>query len=408
MLGSTSPVRAQGVSFDEAIGLAGATPVVRAEERALEARRTGDARISDVTEASRFYAMPGIRALTEQDLGFEGQVQIGHSWNLAGLADAQRRTARGEREAREARARATALSQRLFAARTWMSLREAEAHLATARDALGIAERMLERTERAAATGVATRADVAEAQAYVSESRAAVLAVQGEIVDAQVDLGAALGRADVETLSTAGPLPAPPVPDPAEIERRLSDVGHIPEVVAARLSATAARARDAEVAAMRGPRLDADVMVYRESPNGLMIFGQLGVVLPLADLAARERAVVQEEAELLDGAAEEAALAWRREAHRIAHEVEHTAAVAASYRTELVPSLEALLHARERQLAAGETTVLVVLDATRRLVSARAALTRAETEHAWAATRAWLLLAVRTRGTEAEARGEGP
>jgi cobalt-zinc-cadmium efflux system outer membrane protein len=408
LLGAPSRASAQSVSFDEAIGLADTTPAVRAEERALETRRAGDARISDVTEASRLYVMPGVRVITEQDQGFEGQIQIGHSWNLAGLADTQRRTARGERDAREARARATALAQRLMAARTWLSLREAEAHLVTARDALGIATRVLERTERAAAAGVATRADVAEAQAYVSEARAVVLAVQGELVDAQVELGAALGRADVEALATAGPLPSPPIPDAAEIERLLADVDHIPEVVAARLSALVARAREAEVAAVRGPRLDADVMVYRESPNGLMIFGQLGVTLPLADLAARERALVQEEAELRDGTAEEAALAWRREAHRVAHEVEHTAAVATSYRTELVPSLEALLAARERQLAAGETTVLVVLDATRRLVEARAALARAETEHAWAATRAWLLLAVRARGVEAGAATGAP
>jgi cobalt-zinc-cadmium efflux system outer membrane protein len=400
-----SAARAQGVTFDDAIGLADATPAVRAEERALEARRSGDARISDVTEASRIFAMPGVRAIAEEDAGFEGQIQLGHSWNLAGLADAQRRTARQEREAREARARAVALAQRLLAARAWMSLREAEAHLVTARDALAIAERVLERTQRAAAASVATRADVAEAQAYVSESRAAVLAVQGEIVDAQVDLGAALGRADVETLTTAGEIPAPAIPDPAEIERLLTDVEHIPEVVAARLSALATRAREAEVAAQRGPRLDADVIVYRESPNGLMIFGQVGVNLPFADLAARERSVVQEEAELREGEAEEAALSWQREAHRVAHEVEHTAAVAASFRTELVPSLEALLTAREQQLTAGETTVLIVLDATRRLVLARAALTRADTEHAWAATRAWLLLAVRARG-EATRRAE--
>jgi len=395
--------RAQAISFDEAIGLAAGTPRVRGEARALEERSAGDARISDTTEASRLYAMPGVRALEEADVGFEGQIQLGHSWNLAGLADAQRRTASQEREAREARTRAVALAHRLLAARAWMSMREAEAHLGTAREALEIAERVLERTLRAQGAGVATLADVAEARAFVSEARAAVLAVQGEIVDTQVDFGAALGRADVETLGTAGEIPSPSVPSAAEIERVLADVTRIPEVEAARLSALASRARDAELAAIRGPRLDADLMVYRESPGGLMIFGQLGVALPLADLAARERSVAREEAVLREGEAEEQALAWQREAHRVAPEVEHTAAGAESYRTELVPALEALLAARERQLAVGETTVLPVLDATRRLVEARAALTRAETERAWAATRAWLLLAMHadapTRGS---------
>jgi outer membrane protein TolC len=392
--GSPDLARAQTITFDDAIGLSSSTPVVTGEERALAARAEGDARISDITEASRLYAMPGLRALSEEDRGFEGQVQLGHSWNLADLAGAQRRTASREREAREARARAVALEQRLAAARAWMSMREAEAHLETAREQLVVAERIVERTERMRAAGIATLADV-------SQARASVLAVRGEIVDVQVSLGAALGRADVETLGTSGPLPDPALPAPSDIEVRLADVTHVPAVEAARLASLATHARDVELAAMRGPRLDVDLIAYRESPAGLLLFGQVGVVLPLADLAARERSVAREEAALRESEAEEAALAWRREAHRVAHEVEHTREVVRSYREELVPALEALLAARERQLTAGETTTLLVLEATRRLVEARASLTRAETEAAWAATRAWLLLAVHETSTEA-------
>jgi cobalt-zinc-cadmium efflux system outer membrane protein len=385
-----SPAGAQSVSFDEAIGLSAATPAVAGEERALAERVEGDARISDVTESSRLYAMPGLRALSDEDRGFEGQVQIGHSWNLADLAGAQRRTAARERQAREARARSVALEQRLSAARAWMSMREAEAHLATAREQLALAARIVERTERARAAGVATSADVAEARAFLSQARATVLAVRGEIVDVQVSLGAALGRADVETLGTDGPLPEPPLPEPAAIEQSLADVTRMPAVEAARLAALAMHAREVELAAVRGPRLDVDLTAYRESPAGLLLFGQVGVALPLADLAARERAIAREEA----------ALAWRREAHRVAHEVEHTREVVRSYRDELVPALETLLAAREQQLAAGATTTLLVLEATRRLVEARASLTRAETEAAWAATRAWLLLAVQQSARE--------
>lgn len=399
--GSPDLARAQTITFDDAIGLSSSTPVVTGEERALAARAEGDARISDITEASRLYAMPGLRALSEEDRGFEGQVQLGHSWNLADLAGAQRRTASREREAREARARAVALEQRLAAARAWMSMREAEAHLETAREQLVVAERIVERTERMRAAGIATLADVAEARAFLSQARASVLAVRGEIVDVQVSLGAALGRADVETLGTSGPLPDPALPAPSDIEVRLADVTHVPAVEAARLASLATHARDVELAAMRGPRLDVDLIAYRESPAGLLLFGQVGVVLPLADLAARERSVAREEAALRESEAEEAALAWRREAHRVAHEVEHTREVVRSYREELVPALEALLAARERQLTAGETTTLLVLEATRRLVEARASLTRAETEAAWAATRAWLLLAVHETSTEA-------
>ncbi|MBN8612910.1 MAG: TolC family protein, partial [Deltaproteobacteria bacterium] len=270
---------AQAITFDDAIGLSASTPSVASEERALAERTEGDARISDITEASRLYAMPGVRALSEEDRGFEGQVQLGHSWNLADLAGAQRRTASRERDAREARARAVALEQRLAAARAWMSMREAEAHLATAGEQLLVAERIVERTERARAAGIATLADVAEARAFLSQARASVLAVRGEIVDVQVSLGAALGRADVETLGTSGALPDPSLPPPIDIERRLADVTRVPAVDAVRLALLAARAREVELAAMRGPRLDVDLIAYRESPGGLLLFGQVGVTL---------------------------------------------------------------------------------------------------------------------------------
>lgn len=401
------PLRAQRVSFDEAIGLSASAPRVHGEERALEEREAGDARISDITEASRIVAMPGVRVLTEDDRGFEGQLQLGHSWNLAGLSDAQRRTARHERGAREARARALALEQRLAAARAWMTLHEAETRLLAAREAVAVAERVLDRTQRARAAGVTTAADEAEARAFVAEAHTVELAVYEEIVEGQVTLGAALGRGDVETLGTLGALPEPAVPDAAEIEQRLADVTHVAEVQAAQLSALAGRARAIEVAAARGPRLDADVMLYREAPAGMMIFGQIGLSLPLVDLAARERSMAQEEAALREAQAEETALAWRREAHRVAHDVEHSQRVLARHRDELVPALVALLEVRERQLAVGETTTLWVLEATRRLVSGRAALARAQTLAAWAATRAWLLLATHaTHTARAAAREE--
>lgn len=387
---------AQGVSFDEAIGFAESAPLVAGQDRALEGRQAGDARISDITETSRIYVMPGIRALSEEDQGFEGQMQIGHSWNIAGLADAQRRSARMERDARAAEGRFRALSQRLVAARAWLSLREHEEHLRAVEETVQLATRILERTERGVRGGVATQADVAEARAYLAEANAARLMAQGAIVDAQVALGDAMGRADVETLTTSGSLPRPALPSPQEIEVTLRDAEGAPPVVAARLRALANDARDAELSAQRGARLDADLIAYRESPAGLLLFAQLGVQFPLADLAARDRSALREETTLLEAQAEQAALEWERQSHCVAHEVEHTRGVASLLETDLVPAFVTLVEARERQLAAGETTVLIVLDAMRRLVDARVALARAYTERTWSEMRAWLLLSLPT------------
>ncbi len=393
---------AQAVSFDEAIGLSLDAPLVRGEARALEARRAGDGRISDTTEPSRLSLTPGARVLSEADRGFEGQLAIGHAWNLEGLADAQRRSARSEREALGVALRARALEQRLAAALAWLNLREAELHREAADEARALAERLLERARRASRAGVATAADEAEALAFLSEARAALLAVHEEIVDAQVELGAALGRGDVETLRTEGPLPTPALPSAPEIERRLAERARVPSVELERLRAVAARAREVEHAAARGARLDAELIVSRESPSGLIVFGQVGLSVPLADLAARERALDREQATLHESRAEEAALAWRREAHRVAHEVEHATATLASYREELLPALEALVQVRERQLAVGETTSFYVLDASRRLAAVRAALAEAETRAAWTTSRAWLLLALDAEGEGAE------
>jgi len=398
LLLATSSAAAQGVSFDEAIGLADSAPLVTGEARALEARRTGDARISDITESSRVYLMPGVRAFTEEDRGFEGQIQVGHSWNIAGLADSQRRSARMERDARAAEGRFRALSQRLIAARAWLSLRECEERLRAVEETALLATRILERTERGLRGGVATQADVAEARAYLAEANAARLMAQGAIVDAQVVLGDAMGRADVESLATQGALPQPSLPAPSQIETTLRDAEGAPPVVAARLRALATDARDAELAAGRGARLDADLMAYRESPGGLLLFAQLGVQFPLADLSARDRSVLGEQSALLEAQAEQEALAWQRQSHSAAHEVEHTRGVAALLEGELVPSFVTLVDARERQLSAGETTVLILLDATRRLVDARVALSRALTERTWAEMRAWLLLSLPSEG----------
>ena len=87
VLASPSVASAQAaITFDAAIGLAEDAPELRALDEALEGRRSGDERISDVTELTRAYVVPGVRVLDDQDRGFEGQAQLGHSWNLAGRA----------------------------------------------------------------------------------------------------------------------------------------------------------------------------------------------------------------------------------------------------------------------------------------------------------------------------------
>ncbi|MFO0681648.1 MAG: hypothetical protein U0234_06340 [Sandaracinus sp.] len=396
------------LTFDEAIGLAEDAPELQALDDALGARRRGDERISDVTELSRAYVIPGVRVLDEQDRGFEGQVQIGHSWNLAGLADARRHSARDEREALSARARAAALARRLDAAYAWIVLFRVERSLALAHEASGIAADLAERTAGAASRGVLTEADRAEADAFAAETAALELAAEGERVSARIALARAMGTDAPSELATTGELPSPPVPEPERIAAQLRDVDALPRVVAARLTAAAIRARDAELSAQAGVRLDADLIVYRESPAGLMIFPQIGLQIPMADLAARDRSIVAEQGTIAEGATEATRADALREAYEVGHEVEHARETLALLETRFVPALERLVALRARQLEVGETTVLVALDARRRLLRARDELTLAQATRAWAEVRAWLLLAELSAATASADDEEAP
>ncbi len=406
VLASPSVASAQAaITFDAAIGLAEDAPELRALDEALEGRRSGDERISDVTELTRAYVVPGVRVLDDQDRGFEGQAQLGHSWNLAGLADARRRSASEERDALSARTRAAALSRQLEAAYAWIVLNRAERALTLADDAARTASELAERTQVASARGVLTEADRAEADAFAAEAEALALAAEGERVGARVALARAMGTAAPHTLATSGEPPRPMLPEPSEIETRLSEVDRLPRVVAARLAAAAIRARDAEVSAQVGLRLDADLIVYRESPAGLMIFPQIGLQFPVADLAARERSVIAEQGTIAEGTTEATRADALREAFEVAHEVEHARATLTLLETRSVPALERLADLRSLQLTAGETTVFVALDARRRLLRARSEQVLADAARTWAEVRAWLLLAALGSGAD---EGEGP
>jgi cobalt-zinc-cadmium efflux system outer membrane protein len=394
--------RAQEITFDDALALTEVAPDVRGAERALAARREGDARISEViTSPTEIQLMPGVRALSEQERGFEGQIGIAQGWSLSGLGGARRRAAEVERAALAAERRAMALSRRLEAARAWIELSILEQQVALAAMELRLAAALRERLERAAEAGVATSADASEARAFEGEIELSALVTEGQRLAAVLALGAAMGAPAAERARTAGPLPSPELPAHDALEARLMDVDALPIVDAARLAAIAERARGAEAAALGGATMQTGVQLYREAPDGLMIFGQLAFGVPLADLTARERARAGAEAERLEARHETLVLAAQRDAIAITHEVEHTRREERTLRGSIVPALELLVDRREAQLRAGETTTIALLDARRRLVAARSRLARSAGVRAWAEIRAWLMLAV-------VARSDGP
>ncbi|AKF08501.1 hypothetical protein [Sandaracinus amylolyticus] len=404
LLACPAAVRAQAISFDEALALGEDAPDVRGAERALASRARRDRDISDVTSATELQLVPGVRVLREQDRGFEGSIGVVQGWSLAGLGGARRRAAEDERAVIAAERRAIALERRIGAARAWIELSVLERQLALAIAERDIARELEERARRAADVGVITAPDASEVSAFHGETQLAAHAAEGARLAGALALADAMAVRAEETMHTTGGAPSPELPGHDELEARLSDVEGLPRVEMARLAAIAARAREAERAALAGPTMQTGLQVYREAPDGLMIFGQLSFGIPLVDLGARDRSLALEEAERADAALEAHELEARRRAVEIAHEVDHTRRAEQTLREVVVPALEALVSSREAQMRAGETTTMLLLDARRRSLAARSRLVQVEGARRWAEVRAWLMLASRARAERVEER----
>ena len=196
---------AQAITFDEALSLTEASPEQRARERELQARARGDAEISEIiTSPLRIDAQPGVRMLVQESSGFEGQLTVQQAWSLADLGGARRRTARHERDALAAQARAVALEARLGAAHAWLALRATEEALELARAEAALAHELAERAERSAGAGVLTAADAADAAAFAAEAELRALAIEGTAVQARVALARETAREASHDLRTEG------------------------------------------------------------------------------------------------------------------------------------------------------------------------------------------------------------
>src|SRR5690606_12128085 len=208
---------AQAITFDEAISLSTRIPRVEGTERALEARRSGDADIGGTSQGLSIEATPGARILSEQDSGFEGSLSITHSWNLGDLTGARRRAARAEREVLDAERRALALLARLEAARRWIDLWRLEQLAGLLREEQALAGARAEATARAVGAGAQTSGDAAEVEAHVAAVELRAIALEGEQHEASIGLSVAMGRSPSATLRPDGSPPEPALPNDVDL-----------------------------------------------------------------------------------------------------------------------------------------------------------------------------------------------
>lgn len=386
-------VERQALTFDAALGLAASTPNVVGRDQAARTKAALDERIAAVPFNPQLTLQPGWRFAPADARQPELIAEIVQPWNLSGQGSARRRAAKTEEEALRAEARMVALDARLAAARAWIDLWAAERVLDETRREEAIAGELERLVGRAAALGAMTRADLAEARAYHAEARGTVLAAEGELFLRGISLAREVGSQDVAPLRTAGPLPSPPVPPATELAAFLQRAANLPSVAARALQAQAARAREIEDHAARGTLLQLGAVVQRDAPGGLVVSGLARVTFPIFERGERERAGMQAEAAALEGERASALLAGRADLASSAHEVEHTAAMLAVIRDDLVPASREAAQTRRRIFENGGATLLEVLQSDRAAVAAASRQWRVEAEQAWSRTKLWLLLA---------------
>lgn len=399
------PGEARKLTFDEAIEASTAHPGHRGLADALEARRAGDAELGALANDPQLLVMPGYRWNPESAAGFEAQVQLSQSWNLAGLAGARRAAASKERAALAALTRADALSRRLEVAHRWIRLRTREQDLARVERERALAEALVKKLAAAAEAGVVLRADLVEAQAYAAEVRRTEVDLEGARVHAAFDLAEALGAKGASPIATAGAAPQPSLPDEAQWPELVRRARELPEARGAEMAALAARAQAEEADAGGGWKLQTQLAFQRESPTSYISWLGVGVTAPVFDGDRRSRAQA--------AAAASRAEARQRVAERDAgrtlalalHEVEHGRERLAVVTESLAPALRQLVELRERAFERGEGTAFELLRAQQRLLDAERAEASAQGELTWAEVEAWLLLATLEAGP-AVARAE--
>ncbi len=384
----------RAVEFDVAIDLAIDTPALAVRERATAQRRGLDGRITGTVSQPQILVQPGMRVLPGERRSLALQATVMQSWSLAGMGRARRTAARSETAEFAAQTRARRLAQRLAAARAWIDLHAVERQLELARHEAGLASSLVERSRVGFDGGVLGRDAVDRAEAYRSIAATRVVAFEGNAHDLGLVLARETASDPWRPLATAGAVPSPVLPDEPEIVARFAELERLPAVRARRLAQAAARAHAVEQArAARGTQITAGGQIDRDDPDGLLVYGIVGVSFAGrgAGMRAKGDAVLQRARLDADGIDEERALATTLAT--AVHELHHTREVLAHVDGVLVPALARSLETLSLQQGAGEGTVFEVLEARRRLGDAQIDRAAAEANVTWAEVHVWLLLA---------------
>ena len=402
---SVSP-SAIALGFDEALFSAGRTPRLLGSRAAFDARTRLDAALPAQTGNPEFTLSPGIGIGPQRAVGGPGlalQVGVQQSWNLANLANARRRAAMDERAVLAVLLRADALEQHLSTAQAWLELWTAQAMVQATIRERDLARDLAKVVALAAQRGVLTLADVAEADLFASEVDLRLVGLEGDTHDRAVALARTMSLPAGSLPEATGALPQPALPDATAWKKLVLQAGQLPDAVAMRLQAQAARSRALEGAAQHGSSLTLGAAVQRDGQGTTAVLATFGLRWALFERG--QRVASQAEAEVVRAGAE-ATHASIDAGHRLAaawHEVEHGRERELVLRDRVVATAERLVALRDRQFPRGATTVFDLLRARQARLEAERRRIEATAVRTWAELKAWLLNAELARAT-AEAR----
>ena len=380
------------LDFDEAIGLGTSSPGLVGLQETLRMRRSADEDLPTLSQNPQLQVMPGGRLPGAQEPGFELQAQLTQGWRLGGYGSKRKDAAQAETEALAAEVRAAQLERSLGAAAAWIDLHAAEARLAEANAALETDRQLLALLERARSAGAATAIEVAMAQTAVAEAQLAVTELQGEVHDLGLHLAREVGSKAPNPLHTRGEYPDPPLASEAEMREAFARLDSLPTVVQRRLDARAARARSVEERASTSTLLTTGVAYQRESNGDSMLFGLVGVQVPLWDRNQRSVAASELEAGRAEAQAEQMAVEAAAQLRVALHDLHHSEERLRTLREETLPAIDSQIAALERAVEMGEGTRISALRARHlRHVVAREFIT-AESRRVWARVEVWLYL----------------
>jgi outer membrane protein TolC len=383
---ATTPAVAQEarLTFADAVAAAGHNPRVALGRRAsvtLQHARAG----SPWLDANPVVTLSaGGRLAPSQERGFEGGVAVTQSISVEGGSGLRRDALGAEARWLDAEADAEVLVRRLAAASAWLALRDAEQQRAVTGRAVENEADFVRLVTRLTAAGERTTGDVAVATARLEEARLRDRMAEGAVADARGLLAAEVSVPGRGALVTDGPVPAVAVPTAAELRRLLEDVALLPSVRARALLARAEAARAQEERAQRGSRITLGLEARRDALSAGIVQASVALPLPIFAVGDREFAARHAAALRMEGEAADERVRARARVLVAAHEVEHTGEVFEALQAGLLPACERAVAVRERQFAAGEATLLDVLDARRGLFDASARVVRATRDRAWA------------------------